>query len=114
MSDQSKDPKDFPYPLDTDIEEQVPVKRISIDSVDEKTGAARFSVKTVMEKQTVRYMDVPKTKYRCKPGEHVFRVLDKKKGVFGCTLCPFAAKIHPANYMFKDGKLIHRRKGTVV
>ena len=113
MSDQ-KPPEEFPFPLDQDIEEQVPVKRISVDEVDEKTGSAKFSVKTVMEKQTVRYMHVPKVKARCKPGDHVFRVLDAKKGMFGCTLCPFAARIHPANYMFKEGKLIHRRKGTVV
>lgn len=114
MSNQTKDPKDFPFPLDTDIEEQIPVRKVSIDEIDEKTGRAKFSVKTVMEKQTVRYMNAPKIKHRCKPGEHVFRVLDAKRGIFGCTLCQFAARIHPANYMFKDGKLIHRRKGTVV
>lgn len=112
MNDQP--PKDFPYPLDTDIEEHIPVKKISIDEIDEKAGTAKFSVKTVMEKQTVRYMHVPKVKVRCKPGDHVFRVLDKRKGIFGCTLCPFSARIHPANYMFKDGKLIHRRSGRVV
>lgn len=111
---EEKDPKEFPYPLDTDIEEQIPVKRISIDSIDEKTGAAKFSVKTVMEKQTVRYMNVPKVKTRCRPGEHVFRVLQAKKGIFGCTHCPFAARVQPANYMFKDGKLIHRRTLQVV
>lgn len=109
-----KDLKDFPFPLDTDIEEQVPVQRISVDSIDEKTGSARFSVKTVMEKQTVRYIHAPKVKTRCRPGEHVFRPLDTRKGVFGCTLCPFAARIHPANYRFKDGKLIHRRTHRVV
>ena len=108
------DVKDFPYPLDQDIEEQVPTRKITIDSIDEKTGSAKYSVKTVMQKQTVRYMNVPKSKYRCKPGDHVFRVLDAKKGMFGCTLCPFAAKIHPAHYMFKEGKLIHRQKLTVV
>lgn len=106
--------EDFPYPLDTDIVEQVPVQRVTVDDIDERTGSARFSVKTVMEKQTVRYMNVPKSKYRCKPGDHVFRVLQAKKGIFGCTLCPFSARIHPANYMFKDGKLIHRRNGNTV
>lgn len=112
MSDQEL--KDFPFPLDTDIEEQIPVRKISIDEVDEKTGGAKYSIKTKMEKQTVRYIHAPKSKYRCKSGDHTFRVLDAQKGIFGCTLCPFAVRIHPANYMFKDGKLTHRRTGRIV
>lgn len=112
MSDQEL--KDFPYPINTDIEEEVPVKKISVDEIDEKKGTAKFSVKTVMEKQTVRYLHVPKTKNRCKPGDHRFRPLDARKGYFGCTLCPYAVKIHPANYMFDEGKLIHRRTKRIV
>lgn len=110
----NKNPEDFPYPLNTDIIEQVPVQKVSVDEIDEKRGTAKFSVKTVMEKQTVRYIHAPKNKYRCKPGDHMFRVLDRKKGVFGCVHCQFAARIHPANYRFKDGKLIHRRTGRIV
>lgn len=108
------EPKDFPFPLDTDIVEQVPVKKLSIDEVDEKTGTAKFSVRTVLEKQTVRYINAPKEKARCRDGEHVFRVYNKKKYLFACTLCPFVRKVYPSTYMFKEGKLIHRHTGQVV
>lgn len=106
--------KNTGIPLDTEVIEQVPVRKISIDEIDEKTGSAKYSVKTVLEHQKVRYMHVPKVKHRCKSGEHNFRVLDPKKGIFGCTLCPYAVRILPSNYMFKDGKLIHRRTLRVV
>lgn len=103
-----EDIKNFPYPLDTDIEEQVPVRRLQVDSVDEKTQTAKFSVKTVLQSQTVRYIHAPKSKVRCNSGEHIFRPLNTKRGIFGCTNCQFAVKISPAHYMFQEGKLIHR------
>lgn len=106
--------QEFPHPLDTDLEQQIPVQRISVDNIDDRTGAATYSVKTVIEKQHVRYIHAPKERYRCQPGEHVFRVLNKKRGVFGCQKCQFAARIHPANYKYDNGKLIHRDTGRVV
>ena len=112
MSDQ--DVKDFPFPLNQDIEEQVPVRKISVDEIDEKAGTAKFSVKTVLEKQTVRYIHAPKSKARCKDGEHIFRVYHAKKGLFACTHCPYVRKVYPSTYMFKDGKLIHRHTGRVI
>jgi len=109
-----KDPKDFPFPLDVDIEEQVPVRRVTVDNIDEKKGSANYSVKTVMEKQTVRYMNVPKTKNRCKDGDHVFRPFNIKKGMFACTNCPYVRKVYPSTYRFVDGKFIHRITGRAI
>lgn len=110
------DPKDFPYPLDTDIEEQIPVRKVVVDDIDEKKGTAKFSVRTVLEKQTVRYMNVPKVKHRCKDGGHVFRVLNAPKWLFGCTQCQFSRKVFPSTYRFEQatGKLIHRRTGRAI
>jgi len=112
MSDHK--PEDFPYPLDTDIIEEVPVQKIRVDDINEKTGAAKYSVKTVLERQTVRYIHAPKSKVRCKDGEHIFRPYDTRKGIFACTLCLYARKVFPSTYMFKDGKLINRTTGRVI
>lgn len=108
------DAKDFPYPLDTDIDEQIPVKKLGV-TLDDK-GNARVSQKTVMTTQRVRYMNVPKVKHRCKDGEHIFKVLDSGKYLFSCTQCPFVRKVYPASYRFEEssGKLIHRYTGQVV
>ena len=110
------DPKDFPYPLDTDIIEQVPVQKVSVDEIDEKTGSAKFSVKTIMQQRTTRYINAPLVKARCKPGEHVFRVYNAKKWLFACTLCPFVRKVFPTTYRFDEstGKLIHVITGRAV
>lgn len=104
-----KDAKDFPYPLDTDIEEQIPVRKITVDSIDEEKKTATFSMKTVMEKRITRYMNVEPVKFRCKPGEHVFRVYNAKKWMFACIHCPFVRKVYPSTYRFEKetGKLIH-------
>lgn len=115
MQDEASDfTKKTGIPLNVDVVEQVPIRKITVDSIDEETGSAKFSVKTVMETQTVRYLHSPKVRVRCNTGEHIFRPLDIKKGIFGCTKCPFAARIHPANYIFKDGQLIHRDTKRVV
>lgn len=120
MSDE-QELKDFPYPIGEEIEEEVPVQKISIDEIDEKQGTAKYSVKTVMQKQKVKYIHVPKVKFRCKPGEHVFRPLNIKTGHFGCTKCPYSVKIFPTHYKFepvgenpKLGKIIHRSSGMAI
>jgi len=107
---------EFPFPLDTDIIEQIPVRKMTVDSIDEKTGSAKYSVKTVLEEQTVRYINAPKERHRCTPGQHVFRVFNKKKYLFACVKCPFVRKVYPSTYMFKaeTGQLIHRHTGLVL
>lgn len=100
-------------PLDTDIEEQIPVRKVVIDSIDEKAGTAKFSVKTVLEKQTVRYMNVPKSKYRCKDNEHTYRILAARKWLFGCTKCPFSRRVYPSTHTvdLTTGIIIHKATG---
>ena len=107
-------PKDFPFPLDTDIEEQVPVKKLGVD-IDED-GNAKVSIRTVLEKQTVRYINAPKEKMRCKDGEHVFRSFKPSKWLFACVKCPFVRKVFPTTYRFEQstGKLLHRKTGIAV
>ena len=116
MSEATEFTKNTGIPLDVDIEEQVPVKKLVVDSFDEETETAKVSIKTVLEKRTVRYMHVPKTKHRCKDGEHVFRIFNRNKYLFACTLCPFVRKVFPTTYRFDraSGKLIHRITGQAV
>lgn len=98
----------FPHPLDTDIIEQVPVRKFHMDPKTEK-------IRQVIEMETriTRYVDVPKEKHRCKDGEHLFRVVDGGRGLFSCTLCPFTRKVYPTTHRFTGnldtpGKLIHK------
>lgn len=113
MSDQ-EDISKFPHPLNQDVVEQVPVEKIAID-FDEK-GRPQASVKTVMQKQTVRYIHVPKSRIRCPAGQHIFRVYNMQKYLFACTKCPFVRKVFPTTYRFDEatGKLIHRITGQAV
>lgn len=90
------DAKDFPYPLDTDIVEQTPVQKIDVE-FDEK-GIPKTSVKTVMQKQIVRYMNVPKVKIRCAPGQHFWGHYDKKKWLFGCNKCRYVIRVYPSTH----------------
>lgn len=109
-----KQPEDFPHPLDTDIVEQVPVKKVSVEA--DKDGNITTSIKTIMEKQTVRYIHAPKEKFRCNDGDHVFRVFNMKKYMFACVKCPFVRKVYPSTYRFEEstGKLIHLETGQAV
>lgn len=95
--------EDFPFPLDTDVEETVPVQK---NSFNPDTG--RVTSTYQLEKVKTRYIHAPKEKLRCKPGDHIFRVLDNRKWIFGCTICPFAKKVSPATFTFNKGKLISK------
>lgn len=108
------DIKDFPFPLDTDIVEQVPVKKVGVD-IDEN-GKVNVKVKTVMEKQTVRYMHVPKVRVRCPIGQHFWRVYVMRKWLFACTKCPFVRRVYPGTYRFiaETGKLINKKTGQEI
>lgn len=102
-------PKDFPHPLDTWIEEDIPVKR---NKIDPDTG--KVTTTTQLEKVKTKYMNVPPVKHRCQDGEHIFRVSDPNRGIFVCTICPYARQVFPTTYEFKDGKLIHRITGKII
>lgn len=104
-----EDAKKFPFPLDVDIEEQIPVKKVKFDPKTE-----RITSVYEMETRITRYMDVPKEKHRCKDGEHEFKCIDGGRGIFNCRHCPFTRKVYPSSYKFIDGKLIHKQTGRVV
>ena len=101
-----KNPKEFPLPLDRDIIEQVPVPKHSFDP---QTGKIKTIIQ--MEQQTVRYMDIPKLKNRCKDGTHIFYPSHPKKWIFSCRNCNFSRKVYPHVYRFVDGALIHKATG---
>lgn len=108
MSDKD-DLKNFPLPLDTDIEEEVPVKK---NAFDPKTG--RITSNYQLEKVTTRYIHAPKEKLRCKPTTHIFQISDPNRWLFTCSNCPYAFKASPIAYIFKEGKLISKRTNIPV
>lgn len=103
--------KDFKKPLGQWTEEEVPVERISYDP-RRKT----FSKITEMEKRKVMYVHAPKVKYRCKSGEHIFKVVDIHRYLFNCINCRYGRQVFPTTYKFnKDtGALIHKVTGERV
>jgi len=94
---------DFPHKLGKWITKEIPVEKIDIDP---ETGVA--SKATHIEKLKVKYMDVPRKKHRCKEGEHIFRVLDKSRYIFGCKRCQYSRQVYPGVYrLTSKGHLIH-------
>lgn len=106
---------DFPFPLDTPIEETIPVRKVAVE-VDDNTGQVKTKIKTVMETQTTTYINAPILKYRCKPGDHRFRVINLDKSIFGCVDCQYARKVYPFKYRYdeKTMKLINKYTGEVL
>lgn len=103
------DQKLFDKPLNTFIEEEVPVKK---NRFDPQSG--RITSVTQMEKVKTMYIDAPAVKHRCKDGEHVFKCVDNHRYIFSCLNCRYSRKVYPTTYEFKDGKLIHRITGNIV
>jgi hypothetical protein len=103
---QDEDIKDFPYPLNQEIEENVPVKKHRIDP---KTN--RVSTTYELEKVKTTYFHAPKNKFRCKPEDHEFKSYDPKKWLFTCTKCPLVKKVYPTHKLV-GGKLVRRSKAV--
>lgn len=101
--------KDTGKPLNTFIEEDVPVQKFRYDPEKKKIFSSYQ-----LEKQKVMYVNAPKEKYHCKSGEHIFHVVNPRKGVFTCDKCNFSRQVYPSTYMFKNGQLIHKVTGKVV
>jgi len=99
------DKQDFPFPLDTDIEEDIPVRK---NKFDPATGKVYSVVE--LEKQKVRYINAPPEKHRCKPGDHTFIVINLKRSIFGCTKCQYSRMVYPTKYRYdeKTKKLINK------
>lgn len=104
----------FNKPLNTWIEEDIPVQSKQFIPDPDNPSGGRITTVTKMEKQRTMYINAPKEKYRCRRGEHVFRVRDKHKWIFSCTICPYSFKAYPGSFKFEDGKLIRRETGLAV
>ena len=109
MSDFAKDHPNTP--LNTFIEEDIPVQKIKFDPETKKITRV-----VEMEKQQTMYVEAPLKKIRCKPGTHVFRVLDKNKYIFICKNCRYKTRVHPAYFSFdeKTGSLASKTTGEHV
>lgn len=105
------DVKDFDKPLGQWVEEETPVTKNVYDP--EKK---RFITTSQIEKTKTMYIHAPKTKIRCKNGEHFFRVVDIHKYIFQCNKCRYARQVFPTTYKFdeKTGSLTHRVTGLRV
>ncbi len=104
-----EDNKTFPFPLDTDIEEKIPVKTVKFDP-ETKTVRSVYQ----METRITRYMNVPKEKIRCQDGDHIFKCVDGGRGIFSCTECPYSRKVYPSTHKFMAGRLVNKKTGQVV
>lgn len=109
MADFKKDHPDIP--LNTFIEEDVPVQKIKFDSDTKKISRV-----TELEKKKVMYIEAPYKKMRCQPGTHIFKVLDTHKYLFGCVNCKYKTKVNPVYFSFdsKTGYLTSKTSGNRV
>lgn len=109
MSDFKKDHPEIP--LNTFIEEDIPVQKIKFDIETKKITRV-----TELEKQRTMYIEAPFKKLRCQPGQHVFRVLDNHKYLFGCKSCKYKVRVNPAYFSFdsKTGYLTSKTSGERV
>lgn len=92
------------------LTEDVPVKTVEFDPQTKKA-----SVVDKIEQRKVQYVHAPIKKYRCKSGEHVFKVLDRSRYIFGCTKCQFAKQAYPTTFKITpEGYMIDMRTNTRV
>lgn len=90
-------------PVDTWVEEEVPVQK---NKFDPTTG--KIMTTYDLEKVRTKYINAPKEKFRCKSGEHYFRIFNAKRWMFACNNCPLVKRVFPTKYTLKDGKLINK------
>lgn len=103
------DKKDYPFPLDTFIDENVPVQT---HEYHPKTGTISTTVK--MEKLRTKYIEAIPQKISCIKGSHDFYQSDKKKWIFTCRNCSLKKKVFPTVYRFDNGSLINKATGEKV
>lgn len=110
MNDELKEFNQTGKPLGEWTEEDIKVK-----SIDYNPETKRATVVDKIEKQKVMYVYAPKSKFRCKSGEHTFHVIDKSRWLFACDKCPFVRKVFPTTYrLTEDGHLQHKVTGAFV
>lgn len=105
----------FPYPLNTEILEEIEVDAPSYELSEDKKSA---SFKTVKKKVQVRttYIKADEQKMMCKRGEHNWVMLDKHKYIIKCTNdgCIKHRILNPIVHQLKDGHLISRYTKEVI
>lgn len=92
------------------LDEEVTVKTVEFDPQTKKA-----SVVDKIDQRKVQYIHAPLKKYRCKSGEHVFKVLDRSRYIFGCTKCQYARQAYPTTFKITpEGYMIDMRTNTRV
>jgi len=101
---------DFDKPLDTWIEEEVPVTKNKV-TFDPKTKTVKVNQVVEMEKQKTIYINATPRKISCPPGKHEWFCKDEHTYIFGCRNCKRTTKVYPVFWRFEDGHLISKVTG---
>ncbi len=92
------------------VNEAVPIKTVEYDPNTKKATVA-----DKVEQRKVQYVHAPLKKYRCKNGEHIFKVLDRSRYIFGCTKCQYSRLAYPTTFKITpEGYMIDMRTNTRV
>lgn len=102
-----------PFPLDTIIEEDVPVLKTHME-LDEKTNKVKFSRVYEMEKQQTLYTDPPKRRSTCREGNHDWHCTDVHTYEYYCTNCPRKIRINPVDFVVTPTAIISKLTGKPV
>jgi hypothetical protein len=104
----NKEAKDFPLPLNEWTTENVQVTKLDYDEKNNK-----MRVIDTLEERRVKYVHAPKEKFRCRNGDHVFRVVDKGRYIFSCKKCQYSKVVYPTTYrVTPEGHIIHLQTGN--
>lgn len=103
--------KDFPYPLNTVIEEDVEIPTFE-PVVNEKKQRVEFRKTIRKVKQKTIYVDAKPTRIICAK-DHQYLPVDKGRYLFGCIKCDWHKIAFPVTYKYdQDAKtLTHRTTG---
>jgi hypothetical protein len=108
-----QDVKDFPFPLDTPIE-QVEEVEVLNPVVDQNTKKVDFVKSKEKIKSTVIYSVFTKHKLSCRDKTHFWYVKDPHKYVASCKNCMKNLFLTPLKTTIKDGKIIDRATKEVI
>lgn len=103
----------FPYPLDTEIIEEVPILKTKVD-VDEKTNKPIYSRVYEMEQRKTIYFDPPKNKVACADGKHSWSCENIHSYTYSCANCPRKIRIDPIHFDVQGDQIISKLTGKPV
>lgn len=106
------DLKDFPYPLNTPLEQEEEVERV-LPVIDPVTK--RVTAEVVKEKirTTTTYHHSTPEQLSCGKGKHSYRLKDPAKYVASCPNCMRNRIINPITTTIRQGHLILRSTGEI-